>query len=119
VKRDRELTEAAHFLDSDSFVFKDGREWLVGKDWEARKFELWKRCGGRCEWVMEIERTRLPNGPTFRDTIRCSALAEHPHHILKKSVAHDDRLANLQGLCFLHHQAAHPEKQLMSGKVTA
>ena len=104
MKRDVQATQARNFQDPNSFVFKDGREWLEGKDWAARKFELLKRCHGRCEHGTE-------HSGGF---VRCINAAEHPHHKVKRSVAHDDRLANLIGLCWFHHYQAHPEKQLMN-----
>jgi hypothetical protein len=104
MKADRQATEAAHFLDPDSFVFKDGREWLRNKDWEARKQELWDRAGGKCEDIVPYS------------NLRCSQEGIHPHHLRKKSVAHDDRLANLMLICADHHRLMHPEKQLRSGK---
>lgn len=96
-KADRQLTKAKRFKDPRSFVFKDQREWLYGKDWTARKAELLDRCQGICEEVP--------------DKVRCGRDAAHPHHIVKKSVAHDDRLSNLMGICEEDHRRRHPEKQ--------
>jgi hypothetical protein len=102
-KKDKAATEAANFMDPDSFIFKDGREWLAGDDWIARKWELWRRCAGRCE---ETFTSRVSN-----KVLRCFNEGVHPHHIIKKSISHDDRLLNLKCLCERHHRMEHPEKQ--------
>ena len=98
-KADRQLTEQAKFIDPRSFVYSDGREWLYEKDWKARKRQLWERCGGICEEIVPFS------------SMRCWHEAVHPHHIIKKSIAHDDRLNNLMGICEEHHRLRHPEKQ--------
>ena len=93
-KADLERTAARKFKDPDSFVFKDGREFLRGDDWEDRKFELLTRARGICEHESG-----------------CRREGEHPHHRIKRSLAHDDRLTNLVLLCVKHHREEHPEKE--------
>jgi hypothetical protein len=97
VKRDVQATEAALFFERGSYIAKDGREVLCGLDWRERKNQLQSRCNGWCE--------------------RChKADAVHPHHVVKRSVARDDRLGNLLAVCESCHRALHPEKQLMSAR---
>jgi hypothetical protein len=91
MKADRQATAARHFKDPGSFVFKDGRERLAGKDWEARKLELWERCRGFCEWQNEYQ------------AWACAHPAADPHHKIRRSVSRDDRLDNLLALCRFHH----------------
>ena len=99
MKKDVQATEAANFKDPDSFVFKDGREWLRGKDWEARKRELWARCGGRCEGIVPFS------------GLRCWHEAQDPDHVIPRRTARDDRLSNLMALCRDCHDFKHQEKQ--------
>ena len=94
IQRDRQATEERHFKDWRSRVLKDGREILAGDDWKARKSELWERCGGQCEAWREI--IGIPE-------VRCTAEAEDPHHLVKRSIKRDDRLNALQALCRFHH----------------
>jgi hypothetical protein len=100
---DRERTAARRFEDDRSKILKDGREILFREDWWARKAELWKRCGGRCEAWLEI----IGVPPK-----RCTAEAIDPHHQEKRSIKRDDRLQNLKALCSFHHRLMHPEKQV-------
>ena len=83
------------YVEPKSVVWLDGREKLAGRDWEARKRELWERCGGKCEFIM----------PIFGGTahVRCRQVANDPHHKIRRSVSRDDRLANLMALCRFHH----------------
>jgi hypothetical protein len=92
-KADRALTEAAHFKDPKSWVAKDGREILFGDDWNSRRFELLKRCGGRCEYMIQ----------QFPHPVRCNREAADPHHLTLRSILRDDRLEHLQALCRHHH----------------
>ena len=74
MKRDPEKSAAANFLDKRSFVRPDGRVVMSGKDnrdWNARKWELWQRAGGRCE---------VMNFSGFPPQ-RCPNQGEDPHHI--------------------------------------
>jgi hypothetical protein len=90
MKRDRIATDAAKFEDPKSFIFKDGREFLAGLDWKARKHELWTRARGRCEYINS-------------DGIRCRTEAADPHHYIPRSKGRDDRMSNLFALCRFHH----------------
>lgn len=94
IQKDRLGTIAQHYLDPKSYLCKDGREVLYGEDWKARKWDLWQRCGGRCEAWLEIIGIALN---------RCTAEAEDPHHLIRRSELRDDRLPNLQALCRFHH----------------
>lgn len=98
MKRDVELTAARHFLDPKSYVTPDKREICFGRDWLARKAELLARSGGRCEYVEQVG--GILAGPMMQ---RCTAEAADPHHKIRRSVARDDRLANLLALCRMHH----------------
>ena len=100
MKKDVQLTEARRFEDERSFVFKDGRERLVGLDWRNRVAELRVRCGGRCEYVEYIYNSLGLR--KIRGT-RCSREAADPHHVIPRSKGRDDRLSNLQALCRYHH----------------
>jgi hypothetical protein len=91
-KRDNQATEARAFLDGDSFVSLDGREFLSGDDWVARKKELFERDKGKC---------RVP---------LCRRPAEHPHHVRHRSRGGDDSIGNLLSLCAPHHRVAHKER---------
>jgi hypothetical protein len=88
---DREATEARKFQDPHSFVFKDGREWLEGKDWDARRFELLVRCHGQCENIIGGH--------------RCWRECADPHHVELRSIKRDDRIENLLALCRPCHRA--------------
>lgn len=80
-----------------SIVYIGGREWLEGVDWKRRKAQLEARAEGRCEIMMPNQKRYQFDG-------------EHPHHILKRSTSHDDRLENLLLVCGMHHAELHPEK---------
>ena len=97
MKRDIQATEAAHFANKKSYIAPDGREVLYGKDWIQRKAELWARCDGRCERMVIV--SLMPNVSNER----CRSEAQDPHHIIRRSQKRDDRLANLEALCRLHH----------------
>lgn len=86
------------FLDPRSYVTPDGREVLKGEDWDARVEDLRLRSGGYCENTGHV--------PGYR----CMALAQDPHHVVRRSVKRDDRLANLQALCRFHHDLLDPRK---------
>ncbi len=85
MRADRQKTEAKKFRDPKSFVYPDGREWLVGDDWINRRFELLKRSHGQCE--------NLINGH------RCTMPCVDPHHVELRSIEHDDRLDSLLAVC--------------------
>jgi hypothetical protein len=104
---DREATAAKRFEDDRSKVLKDGREICYGEDWEQRKSELWERCGGRCEAWREIIGIKPE---------RCTAEAEDPHHLVKRSICRDDRLSALQALCRFHHDLLDERKPKWSKK---
>ncbi len=104
MKRDLSATAAAKFQDPRSYLCLDGRHVLYGKDWKARKAELWARCQGRCEKIVD----RHPGGMF---ALRCRSEAAHAHHIIKRSRQRNDSLTNLIAYCVLHHELAHPEKQ--------
>ena len=93
MKADRAKTIAQQYLDPKSFMRADGSEVLAGEDWKARIENLRQRCGGQCEH-------RDVAGPW---SIRCTREAQDPHHIIRRSVKRDDRLANLLALCRFHH----------------
>jgi 5-methylcytosine-specific restriction endonuclease McrA len=95
LKADKQATEARRFEDESSFVFKDGRERLVGLDWKMRVDELRERSGGRCEALDTIS--------AKVGELRCWQEAVDPHHIIPRSKGRDDRLSNLQALCRYHH----------------
>ena len=101
MKKDRQATAAAHFMCDRSYIAPDGREILYRDDWTYRKAELWSRCGDRCEEITS-------------SGSRCRSKAAHAHHIVhrrtKGSATRDDRLANLEAVCALHHELKHPEK---------
>lgn len=98
---DLAATRERCFLDKKSKVMRDGREWLMGKDWKARKMELHKRSNGRCERPSILGKACVHG---------CYGCAEEPHHIIKRSVARDDRLSNLAGLSHACHLAEDSRK---------
>jgi 5-methylcytosine-specific restriction endonuclease McrA len=79
----------------DTFVRPDGSEVLCGNDWRRRKQELLKRSDGHCE-VCNM----------FFDTNQM-----HPHHIRHRWPVRDDRLENLQALCYWCHREAHADRE--------
>jgi hypothetical protein len=104
VKADRQASDARNFQDPKSYVAKDGREILHGDDWEARKFELWKRCHGQCEYIIHGDTITSKN-------IRCSREASDPHHNVLRSIKRDDRLDKLTALCRHHHMIVDREQR--------
>jgi 5-methylcytosine-specific restriction endonuclease McrA len=93
---DNEAKKRLGYKHPKSKVRFDGSEVLHGSDWKRRKEELWERCGGQCERIVEIdEETRQP--------IRCKEAAEDPHHIIPRSKGRRDNLSNLEALCRRHH----------------
>ena len=95
MKADRQLTEQRQFVERKSYVAKDGREILVGLDWQRRVKQLRERCGGRCEYVFHTAEG---------EDMRCAREAADPHHIKLRSRGRDDRLSNLLAVCRHHHQ---------------
>jgi len=86
------------YISKNTVVYATGREILAGPDWKKRKQELWDRAQGRCEYITS-------------DGERCRSEGHDPDHIIPRSRGrHDDRIANLQLLCRLHHDLKHPEK---------
>ena len=96
-KIDVPATFARFFHDDDSFISLDGREFLSGDDWLARKKELMERDGGMCHWKEGLR-------------VICGKPAEHPHHVKHRSKGGDDSLRNLISLCAEHHREAHKER---------
>lgn len=94
-------TTARRFKDPKSFVANDGREILSGDDWEERKFELWQRARGQCEYVIQREGYQ----------IRCLREGHDPHHKELRSVLRDDRLSNLSLTCRHHHRVMDKEQR--------
>jgi hypothetical protein len=80
----------------DSFVRPDGSEVLFGNDWRRRKQQLFKRAGGQCE-LCEMY---------FSDRNEM-----HPHHLRHRWPDRDDRLENLQALCYWCHREAHADRE--------
>ena len=97
MKRDKRATEAARFEDPRSFVWKDGREQLVGLDWKMRKEELRQRA-----WDLGLDEVRCEYRNS--DGVRCRSEAADPHHVRPRRDGRDDRLTNLQALCRWHHE---------------
>lgn len=97
LKRDKQATEAARFRDPRSFVWKDGREQLVGLDWKMRKENLRQRA-----WDLGLDEVRCEYRNS--DGVRCRSEAADPHHIVKRSVHRDDRMSNLLAVCHFHHE---------------
>jgi len=96
MRRDKQATEAARFEDARSFIFKDGRECLVGYDWKMRKEVLRQRA-----WDRHTDQVRCEYNNS--DGARCRNEAADPHHVIPRSKGRDDRLSNLQALCRYHH----------------
>ena len=96
MRRDKQATEAARFEDPRSFVWKDGREQLVGLDWKMRKEELRQRA-----WDLGLDEVRCEYRNS--DGVRCRSEAADPHHVSPRRDGRDDRLTNLQALCRYHH----------------
>jgi hypothetical protein len=101
LKRDRQATEARHFLDKKSYVAPDGREVLYGLDWKMRKQELLKRSLGRCERFSILGKSH---------DAWCRAEGGEPHHIKKRWPLRDDRLENLANLSHWCHLAEDERK---------
>lgn len=107
-----ELKAERGYVEAKSYVRNDGSEVLVGRDWTARKKELWERCGGRCEkqvpkgregkQILELsKKTVVFAHPSYFE--RCRSEAHDPHHKIPRWPKRDDRLSNLVALCRLHH----------------
>lgn len=104
MKSDRQATEARHFKSPKSYVSRDGRDVLLGKeDWDDRKKELWDRAEGRCEYTERLKFNGLKQ--------RCSREGQIPAHIIprKDITQRDDRLTNLMLYCIEHDRLT--EKQ--------
>jgi len=96
IKADKQATIDAQFLDPRSYIAPDKREVLYGEDWLARKAELLRRSGGRCEY-------RNNYG------LRCIAEGAIPSHVIPRHPRRDDRLSNLKHQCIEHDKLT--EKQ--------
>jgi hypothetical protein len=88
---DLEARAARNFADPKSRVLQDGREILYGPDWFSRHIECLTAAHYRC--------------------VRCGKLAVHAHHKVHRAKLRDDRMQNLEAICFGCHQGEHPEKQ--------
>jgi hypothetical protein len=99
LKRDVAATEARHFTNKKSYVAKDGREVLLGRDWMWRKGELWERAGGRCEYATNFSLSHS----------RCPREGQIPAHIEPRHPKRDDRMSNLKLYCIEHDRLT--EKQ--------
>lgn len=111
--RDIAATVARGFLDPRSYVAADGREILYDQDWQLRVKEVFERDGYMCHWKIEtVEPSRESfDGVAMYRSVICGRPAEHPHHVIRRSIRHDDRASNLIAICAEHHREAHPEKQ--------
>lgn len=102
-KRDALATALRNFLDPDSFISRDGREFLAGEDVSVRRHEVWERCGGFCE-RMGCNRN-------------ISEETMHTHHIRHRSKGGSESLNNLEALCGRCHKKSHANRELQwSGK---
>jgi hypothetical protein len=101
MKADVSATNARRFKDPKSYVTPDKREILHGEDWEDRKFELWQRARGQCEYVMHRESY----------DVRCLREGHDPHHKVLRSILRDDRLAAIELLCRHHHTVVDREQR--------
>jgi 5-methylcytosine-specific restriction endonuclease McrA len=72
-------------------VLPDGREILHGPAYRARRQEALERDGHKCT--------------------RCGSSGLQVHHRIKRSVARDDRLENLETLCERCHDNVHTAVQ--------
>lgn len=104
LKRDVQATEGRCFKNSKSYVAKDGREVLCGRDWQDRKAELLARSEGRCEYL--IPYTNVLDGETSE---RCTQEGSIPAHIEPRYPLRDDRMSNIRHLCLFHDRLT--EKQ--------
>lgn len=96
VDRDEAAKIRRGYTNSRSYVRLDGSEVLYGEDWGKRKAELWARAEGRCE--------RLVNTCLDLGGEKCDLEGHDPDHVKSRWPRRDDRLANLELLCRIHHQ---------------
>ena len=108
MKKDVQATTLKRFKDPGSFVFKDGREWLEGDDWDERRFELLQRSRGQCEYTV--------SSAMDGHVSRCRRDAEDPHHRILRSIRRDDRMSNLLAVCRHHHRILDAEQRKQHGK---
>jgi hypothetical protein len=101
MKKNVRATLEARFDDERSFVFKDGREFLAGLDWKNRVTELEVRSAGKCEMTKILGKPHVEG---------CFGRAQEPHHIIRRSVARDDRMLNLAGLSHACHDSLDDRK---------
>lgn len=93
-------------------VTEDGREICDNEEeWQARRIEVWKRDGGRCQCQKScphhpVRRCARFVAPTMRTSIETNNPVAHIHHIKQRSAGRDDRMENLQILCGWCHQEA-------------
>ena len=114
LNRDPEEKRRRGYSDPKSFVRIDGSEVLHGWDWTTRKEELFKRCKGKCEWIVDAGL----DGAVIM-VYACGKDIADPHHIKPRSKGRDDRLSNLQALCRYHHDLLDKRKPRWSRKVEA
>jgi len=111
MKADRQRTEARKLVEKGSYVCKDGREVLKGLDWKRRVKELAMRSKGRCENIL---------GAGMEDGVirlyPCGKEAVHPHHVVLRSIARDDRMENLLAVCFDCHRKLDAQQRKQKGK---
>jgi len=94
--RDKQLKQERGYRGK-SYVRPDGSEVLLDKlDWDLRKRELYKRAGGKCEYIADIK--------VGINTVksRCQVQGAIPAHIEPRHPYRDDRLSNLLLLCKQH-----------------
>lgn len=103
-KADVQATAERKFVERKSHVTKDGRWVLHGLDWKRQVEKLRKRCGGRCEYMIEHPSDAMPS-------IRCAREAADPHHIKLRSRGRDDRVTNLMAVCRHHHRVLDAEQR--------
>lgn len=117
MRKDKQLTAAAKFLNPRSYMAPDGREILYGLDWKARIAELRERSDGRCERMVKWREMRGAADGWWerKGEARCRSEAQDPHHKIKRSKQRDDRLSNLEALCRLHHELE-DERKIRSDK---
>jgi len=96
VARDDQLRVDRGYKHRETIVWEDGREKLVGIDWQKRRYELLVRSKGKCE------RTAILGKPHAE---RCSGAAEEAHHIISRWKCRDDRIQNLCALSAACHRA--------------
>jgi len=80
----------------------DGSEVLYGEDWDARKKQLWERCGGRCEYTQWDTGEPATDFKNIAFQERCRKECQIPAHVEPRYPRRDDRMSNLKGYCIEH-----------------